>query len=1818
MCPFSVSAASSGQLAARDGSAVRLFSRSTGPSGVPGPHLSSFLDPSAAAGVGSGAATAASSVGGPGVCGPSCGPGWRQSSACPSAAADGSEAARRSADVWIQSAGASLEMPADDVASGVGMTDGGTLVARRSGGLSATAGSSWKVSKPAEPSERHLSGEGSPGETLAIEGCAESEPRLATCPPAEAGGDGVSRGADVTLAAAGSPRETPCSPAAAGGVGVSRGVDVTVAADGSPRGTPATEGSGETLATECRDVPDLCLLSPVCVAAADGGVVDVTLTTDLSTEFSGGSESRPPACPPAAAGVVVGATSVIEGSAESKPRLFECPPAAAGGVADGAVVTDFCHLSESDLLSPVHTSAVAGGAARGARHGSWATSGSEGKRLAPARLYGGMSRGSTLRTSGVCVNKSVRPRPRETTGVSAVTSAGLLRMSPPGMSGAAICAALNSGGCSGPRVSGTRIAGDRGPEVFVSGGVGERKVEWLLDTGAQCTVIDASVIEGLELPRIPAPQRPVAVEGTPLDLNCVVVCDLSVGARTLRDHPVYVMNDLKPYCILGTDVLKRLGSSVWIDFESNSVHIRRCAVPDDSSSVTLSASVSIPPKHEAVVMCQVPSSIHPREIVVENADKLSDEYSVVSARTVAAITESHLIPLKLMNPTNRTVGIPAKTTVGRIVEEPLLKEPVPRQYTAKDSSSWAEELISASDVQDAAQQGAMSDLLVRYSDTFSTDGKLGKCDIVKHTIPLKEDAHPICQPPRRLGMVEREAVEREVERMEQDGIIRASSSPWSSRVVPVWKADGSLRLCVDYRRLNDVTHGDSHPLPRVDDSLDALSGAVWFHTLDLRSGYWQQEMDENDKSKTAFATQSGLYEFQRMPFGLKGAPASFQRLMMAVLAGLTWRECLVYLDDIIVYGRTFDEALERLEHVLKALKDANLKLHPHKCRLFRHQVKFLGHIVSDRGISADPDKVAAVRDYQRPNSVHEVRKFVGFASYFRRFMPQFSSVAKPLLKLTEDRAKFVWDEACESAFQTLKELLCRAPVLAFPDFNESFILTTDASSVGLGAVLSQRAHDGSERPVAYASRCLTKAEINYTTTERECLAVVWAVRHFAAYLQGRQFKLVTDHCPLTFLRSCKDPRGRLARWIIELEQFTYVMEYRKGNSIPHADALSRGVTAPLREILISSDEGDKVKAQRSDPDLLQVIACLVHGQPCPPDAMPTTKFYLSHRESLKVDPASNLLFWVADGEKRLVVPASSVREVLAACHDSQFSGHLGLAKTTQKVKERFFWRSMHDDIVTYIRSCERCCQKKSPPTPKRANFGEMPVPSAPWQWIGMDIAGPFPTTDRDSRYILVVTCAFSKWVETFAIPNQEASTIASVLVDQLFSRYGCPSVIHTDQGRNFEANLMKDIFNHLGIKKTRTSGYHPQGNGLVERFNKTVCSMLSMFVADDQRDWDLFLPKVTFAYNTSVHESTKEMPFTLFMGRMPRLPADVACGAESCPASLLLSEERKKDMYQKVSAAITAAAARRAERQARRANVETYQVGDFIWLHNPARKVGRSPKLHRPWEGPYQVTAVLSDSTYRIQLSKAGSRRRGIVVHHDRLKPCFCREEERYNGIRNNGQERTDSVRDTGVLLHDSSSERAKKGAHRHRLAESQDSLSDSDSWGDLALVWDQSNKVRNDVETESGGIQGNLGAQDQTTSDLARDAGIDGGLRRGTRDRHPVQRHGEWVYDVGTDVTQEPGIDNIQDVVQMREPPRDTQNVPRAQDQRAGNPASDTESHDEANLGADLRDTQDDHRSQDPTISDLTPDAVADGGLRRSTRNRQPVQRYGEWEYNV
>ncbi|EXX52028.1 gag-pol fusion protein [Rhizophagus irregularis DAOM 197198w] len=382
----------------------------------------------------------------------------------------------------------------------------------------------------------------------------------------------------------------------------------------------------------------------------------------------------------------------------------------------------------------------------------------------------------------------------------------------------------------------------------------------------------------------------------------------------------------------------------------------------------------------------------------------------------------------------------------------------------------------------------------------------------------------------RTSKNERNFIEEEIQRMLQEGLIERSTGPWAAPVVLVRKKNRKLRFCVDYRELNSITMKDAYPLPRIDDMLNSFGKAQWFTSLNLASEYWQVEMDPADRPKTAFIIQFGTYQFKVMPFGLY---------------------------DVIIYSDTFEQHLEHLRVIFDRLEDAGLKLNPDKCSFVKEELEFLGHIVSNRGIRTDPAKIQKVKDFPTPLNVTQLRGFFGLASYYRRFVPGFSRIATPLNKLLKKGVAYNWGEKQQVAFEQLKQTLITSPILVFPDFNKQFILLTDASTFGLGVILSQLDEDGNDRVIAYASRTCNKAESNYSATELECLAVIWAVKHFHAYIYGQRFKLVTDHEALCHLFNMATPIGRLAHWVMKLQMYDFETTHRFGRKHLNVDSLSR-------------------------------------------------------------------------------------------------------------------------------------------------------------------------------------------------------------------------------------------------------------------------------------------------------------------------------------------------------------------------------------------------------------------------------------------------------------------------------------------------------------------------------------------------------------------------------------------------------------------------------------------------------------------------------------
>ena len=465
-------------------------------------------------------------------------------------------------------------------------------------------------------------------------------------------------------------------------------------------------------------------------------------------------------------------------------------------------------------------------------------------------------------------------------------------------------------------------------------------------------------------------------------------------------------------------------------------------------------------------------------------------------------------------------------------------------------------LRSTTDLTDEERE-KLTDLLHRYGDEFSrNDWDIGVTHLTEHAIKT-EGKGPVRLPPRRVPLAHADKEKQAIEDMKAKGVIRESVSPWASPICLVSKKDGGVRLCVDYRKVNELVKPDGFPLPRVQDCLDTVAGSKWFSTFDLTSGYYQVPLKEEDIPKSAFVCKYGHYEMTRMPFGLNSAASTFQRTMELALQGLQWITCLIYIDDVVVFGRNFDEHLARVEEVLQRMKTAGLKLKPEKSNMFQTSVVFLGHVVSADGVKPNLANIAKVVDWPQPKTPKQVRQFVAFGSYYRRFVKDYASIVRPMVELTKAGKRFLWDEVCEKSFQTVKKALISADIMGYPvNDGGEFVLDVDASDLGIGAVLHQVQGDR-ERVIAYASRALNRAERNYCITEKELLAVRFFIEHFRQYLLGRKFLVRTDHQALVWLFKLKEPRGKIARWIEILSHYDFSIQYRPARKQSHCDALSR-------------------------------------------------------------------------------------------------------------------------------------------------------------------------------------------------------------------------------------------------------------------------------------------------------------------------------------------------------------------------------------------------------------------------------------------------------------------------------------------------------------------------------------------------------------------------------------------------------------------------------------------------------------------------------------
>ena len=839
---------------------------------------------------------------------------------------------------------------------------------------------------------------------------------------------------------------------------------------------------------------------------------------------------------------------------------------------------------------------------------------------------------------------------------------------------------------------------------------------------------------------------------------------------------------------------------------------------------------------------------------------------------------------------------------------------------------------------------------------------------VDHRIELTPGATPPSRPTFRLSANELSELKKQLEELTKQGFIQPSKSPFGAPILFVKKKDGTMRMCVDYRALNNVTIKNSYPLPRIDELFDRLQGARFFTKLDLRSGYHQIRIHRSDVAKTAFRTRYGHFEFLVLPFGLTNAPATFMHLMHQTFRAFLDDFVLVFLDDILIYSRTLEEHERHVKQVLEVLRKEKLYAKESKCELFKEEVEFLGHYVGRDGVRMMDDKLAAVADWPVPTKVHDVRAFLGTAGYYRKFIKDFSSIAAPLSELTKDTVKFEWTDKQQSAFVRLKSALQTAPVLALPDPALPFVVQTDASGFAIGAVLMQDQGKGLQ-PICFLSKKMLPAETRYPTHEQELLAIICALKTWRHYLSGRKFRVLTDHHSLKHFKTQPQLSVRQSRWKDAIAEFDFDIEYIEGKSNVVADGLSRRAdhVRPSAELLTQS---------QSVPPRISAVTTLLADifEASQHDAEYLAALKKRHTRTSPFTVQAGLLYHSGD---RLVVPSSSPlrTRLMHECHDTPLAGHLGKDKTIEQVKRRFYWQGMDADITAYVTSCDSCQRNKPSQQAKMGQLMPLPIPTRPWQVVSLDLIVHLPRSRNGFDAIVVFVCKLTKMVHFVATTtNVTAPQLAVLFLREIVRLHGVPEAILSDRDPRFTAHFWRAFWDQLGTTLTMSTAYHPQTDGQTERANRTLEEMLRSRVNFQQTDWDEHLSAAELATNNAVNASTGFTPFYLNYGQQVQLPLDQAIAAHR-PSNNPEASARIRRLHADLTRA-RAHIEQAQQRQARYADQHrravTFAVGDSVLLSTEhLRLVGsdsRTPKFTYKYIGPFKVKRVVNDNAYELEL----------------------------------------------------------------------------------------------------------------------------------------------------------------------------------------------------------------------------------------------------------
>ena len=893
----------------------------------------------------------------------------------------------------------------------------------------------------------------------------------------------------------------------------------------------------------------------------------------------------------------------------------------------------------------------------------------------------------------------------------------------------------------------------------------------------------------------------------------------------------------------------------------------------------------------------------------------------------------------------------------------------------------------------------LNETLTEFQDVVALRGDtLGNTDLIQHRIAVSKTVRPIYIPAYRVAYSQRDIIDKEVKKMEEQGIIEPTTSPWSFPLLVVPKKDKTNRLVVDFRRLNDVTQPDPYPMPSMKDLIATIGSKKIYTSVDLMQGFLQIPLAPESRPLTAFSTSHGRYHFLRMPFGLKSSPVTFVRLMDMVLGDLMNQGVYVYIDDLVIGSNSIEEHMKILREVLMRLRKAGLKLKLEKCKFMQKKIDYLGHTLSEKGIEVNDLKVHSIKNYPVPRNKKEIKSFLGLSGFYRSFIKNYATIATPLTNLLKEDVPFLWNDEQQSAFEELKEKLSSPPVLAFPDFSQPFYIVTDASSIGLGACLMQL-HGTKYRPIAYYSRKLRPAERNYSVTDQESLAVVEALKNFRFIVFGNKVTVFTDHVAVLELLKNPHTSGRRARWFITIQDYDVELRHIPGTRNVVADALSRQgsinstETSTVSEVhvlvLHPQEEITQelfIKAQSEDifvaeakqllkGNAIQESKELEKNLGCPLENLVLEDEIVCYKEKTKdqftLTPKIVL--------RRLVPPTIRIK-ILELMHDHPDRAHPGRDETIRRMKELFFWKNMYTDVKQYVASCNVCNSYKG--STVKAPLGSYPIPQSPFERVSVDILSGLQLTLRGNRHILACVDNLTRYSELIPLSSKTARECASALFDRVICRYSAPQLLLSDNGTEFNNALMNELCDTLQIQKVNIQPYHPSSNGLTERLNRKILDTIRHTIGQDA-NWDLHLPSIQAVLNSRYHESLRCQPITALMGyssRMPQLWLNQPYQVTYSDNPIKVRLNNFKDIHKRLNINLSIAQEKMNEKHQRDINAIEYQLGDEIYITNEPRS-GVDHKLAVKSKGPYEIIEITD-----VKVKVKGKDAEEFWIHKDRTK----------------------------------------------------------------------------------------------------------------------------------------------------------------------------------------------------------------------------------------